>query len=155
MITIRKATIEDIELISQFYKKLNDYEQQFSHEFNSRWAFTKKGRAFFENRLKGRNSSVLIAEDKEKPIGFSLAHIFRTGEIRNIPKIGVLEYLYVEPEYRKKGIGKILLDNVKKFFQDNNVSRIKLTTLSDNKNAIKFYEENGMYNLVTILEGDL
>ena len=154
MTTIRKAMINDLELLQSLWKKLHIYEEQFSDEFDENWAYSKKGSAKFENRLKGRNSIVFIAENNGKPVGFAVVHVSKTI-MRHIDKIGLLEYLYVENDFRKKGVGTMLLRKVKNFLRNKKISRIKLTTFSANSNAIKFYKDHGIDDFVTILEGDL
>ena len=54
--------------------------------------------------------------------------------------IGVL---CVNKNYRKKGIGKNLIKNVKKIAQDKKCSRIILDVSKDNVKAIKFYNNIG------------
>jgi ribosomal protein S18 acetylase RimI-like enzyme len=155
MITIRKATIKDLELVQNFNKKLHVYESQYSDEFDEEWVYSESGRAQFENRLKGRNSIVYIAEDNGQPVGFAMAHIFKAFMRKRIDKIGFLEYLYVEDKYRNKGIGAMLLEKVENFLRDKKISRIRLTTFTTNTDAIRFYSAHGIDKFVFILEGNL
>ena len=54
-----------------------------------------------------------------------------------------LEDLYVTPLHRSSGIGKILLDSVRKFAREQNCARLEWSVLDWNIRAIKFYESQG------------
>lgn len=57
-------------------------------------------------------------------------------------KIGDIENLVVLPKYRRKGIGKALLEKTIEFFKDM-AGIIRVETPIQSKNAIKFYFQNG------------
>ena len=50
-----------------------------------------------------------------------------------------IEYIIVDNEYRKTGIGTMLLKEIEK----NNVKNITLEVRESNKSAIEFYKKNG------------
>lgn len=154
MITLKKANIKDLEIVLTLYKKLHEYETRFSDEFDENWAYSKKGKTFFESRLKGYNSITLIAKEDGKLAGFALAHIASTI-MRHRKKIAVLEYLYVEKDQRGKGVGTMLLQEIKKILKDKKMSRLKVVSFSANSDAISFYKKNGFSDFASILEGDL
>jgi len=60
-----------------------------------------------------------------------------------------LEYIYVIPEYRKKGIATMLLNKMIDNLDKDNIKNISLEVKDNNEKAIKFYEKNG-FKKVTI-----
>ena len=56
-------------------------------------------------------------------------------------KDGWIGLLYVEPEQRRSGIGRALLDEMKRYFQSKNCDTLRLKVLSSNQRAITFYEK--------------
>lgn len=60
-----------------------------------------------------------------------------------------LEYIYVLPEYRNKGIATKLLEKMIDDLQSKNIKSITLEVRCNNDEAIKFYEKNG-FKTVTI-----
>lgn len=56
-----------------------------------------------------------------------------------------IEYIIVHDDYRKRGIGSILLKELEKY----DIKNITLEVRESNKHAIKFYQKNG-YNIQTI-----
>ena len=57
--------------------------------------------------------------------------------------IARLKRLYVDMEYRRKGLGQRLLDKVVEFCKSKNYKKIILGTLPEMKEAMGLYEKNG------------
>src|SRR3989344_3865439 len=65
-------------------------------------------------------------------IGIAIDKKFKSGEMR---------HLFVNQEYRNKGIGKELLNFIEKYARKIKLKRIKLDVLADNNTAINFYNK--------------
>ncbi|MBO7344476.1 MAG: GNAT family N-acetyltransferase [Clostridia bacterium] len=129
--SIRKATLNDVPLILEFIKKLADYEKMLdkvvaSEELLTEWLFTKKV------------AEVIFALDGQKEVGFALYfHNFSTF----LGRAGIhLEDLFVLPEYRGKGFGKLLLKEIAKTAVERGCGRVEWSCLDWNKPSIEFYE---------------
>ena len=57
-------------------------------------------------------------------------------------KVLFIEYIIVEDKYKRHGIGTALLNNMKNFVKENNISSLELTVWGYNEDAIKFYNKN-------------
>ena len=57
--------------------------------------------------------------------------------------IGELKYLAILPEYRNKGYGKILMERVMKYFENQSLKRIDIRVIYGNDEAKIFYEKYG------------
>ena len=55
---------------------------------------------------------------------------------------GLIYHLMVKPEYRNKGVGKKLLENVEKRFKKDGIRRIYLLVIKKNKIGNKFWGNN-------------
>lgn len=134
-VSIRIAGEEDTEIILNFIKELADYEK-LSHEVTADVALLKKN-LFGDKKI----AEILIAEYKNKPAGFALFfHNFSTF----LGKPGIyLEDLFVKPELRGNGIGKILLTYLGKLAVERDCGRIEWAVLDWNEPAINFYKKLG------------
>jgi ribosomal protein S18 acetylase RimI-like enzyme len=74
-------------------------------------------------------------------IGF--AQLYPTFSSVSMKRLYILNDLYVKNEYRKNGIGKLLLEKVKSYAIMTNAKGIELSTAIDNEDAKKLYERNG------------
>jgi len=133
-VTLRLAKEEDLSLILRFIKELADYEKLL-HEVVATEEILRE--SLFERRA----AEVVIAEYKDEPVGFALFfHNFSTF----LGRPGLyLEDLYVRPEMRGKGIGKLLLSYLAKLALERGCGRFEWWCLDWNKSSIDFYKSIG------------
>ena len=57
--------------------------------------------------------------------------------------------MYIDENYRRYGIGSLLINEFKKYCKEKKIQNIKVTASATNYNAIKFYMKNGFedYNV--------
>ncbi len=134
-IKIRVAEIEDASTILMLIKGIADYEK-LSHTVINNKDMIKKY-LFGEKKF----AEVLIAEYDDVPVGFALFfHNYSTF----VGKPGIyLEDLFVLPEMRGKGIGKILFLELVKIANERDCGRVEWSVLNWNKPAIDFYKSMG------------
>jgi len=134
-LTITPATKDDVPVIHDFVIKIATYEK-LAHQVEA----TVED---FREALFGetpRAETVLARWDGE-PVGFALFfHNFSTFT----GKAGLyLEDLFVDPEYRGRGIGKALLVHLAGIAKKRNCPRFEWTVLNWNTPAIDFYKSLG------------
>lgn len=130
MITFRYAEEKDTALVLQFIKAIAEYEKLLdqvvaTEELLKEELFTRK------------SAEVIFAVVDDKEVGFALFfHNFSTF----VGKAGLyLEDLFVYPQYRGKGYGKALLNQVAKIAVERNCNRLEWICLDWNKPSIDFY----------------
>ena len=135
MLSIRPATIDDVVLLHTLIHELADFER-LGHEA----AVTEEdlARDGFGSNPKFR---AVIAEWNKEPAGYALFFEFystfqgRTGLF--------LDDIFVRPEFRKKGIGKALLDYVASITWRERYFCMRWEVLDWNAAAIDFYRSLG------------
>ncbi len=132
---IDRAGEQDVPLVLSFIRKLAEYERR-PHEVTATEEGLREalfgGRAFVE---------VLIAYSDEAPVGFALYFpIFST--FRGRPGL-FLEDLFVDPEYRGRGIGTALLEALAKVGRERGCIRLEWWVLKWNQPALEFYKRLG------------
>ena len=132
---LRFATADDVGLIFDFIRQLADDEkigdQVVTDEDQLRLSL------FGDRRV----AEVVIASYKGEPAGFALFfHNFSTF----LGRPGVyLEDLFVVPNLRGRGIGRILLSFLAKLAVERGCGRLEWAVLDWNEPAIRFYERLG------------
>ena len=132
---IRQAIIDDCPLILHFIKELADYEKLL-HEVVADVAILEE--TLFGDK---QYAEVVIAEYQGQPVGFALFfHNFSTF----LGRPGLyLEDLYIQPEMRGKGFGKLLLSYLGGLALDRNCGRLEWWVLDWNQPAKDFYQSLG------------
>lgn len=132
--TIRFAKEDECPLILKFIKELADYENLLNEVVATEEILRE---SIFVNK----KAQVVFGELNGEPVSFAL---FFNNFSTFLGRAGVyLEDLYVKPEYRNKGIGKIMLSFLGKVAKDNNYGRVEWWCLDWNKSSIEFYKKMG------------
>lgn len=131
---LRFADISDAALILEFIKELADYEKMLSEVVATE-------EILIESIFKRKAAEVIIGEYNHKPVAFALFfHNFSTF----LGRPGLyLEDLYVKPEMRGKGMGKIVLSYLAKLALERDCGRFEWWCLDWNEPSIKFYRKIG------------
>ena len=133
------AVERDVPEILRLVKELAKYERLAHLVTASEDDFR---RALFGEQPSAR---ALMAFDERHAVGFAL--FFRTFSTF-LGKTGIyLEDIFVEPEYRGRGIGAALLARVAKIAQDDGCGRVEWAVLTWNRPSIDFYHRLGAVTL--------
>lgn len=146
-VLIRKANLEDLNAIQKLNNNLFELEfNNFDDTLKVGWPFEKEGKEYFENML--NNEIVFVAEVEEKIVGYLAGSICE--EVSYITEtFAELDNMCIDDEYRRFGIGTLLMDEFKKYCKEKNMQNIKVTASAKNHRAIQFYMKNGFedYNI--------
>lgn len=132
--SIRFAAREDVPTILGFIRALAAYEKMedqvvADETLLETWIFEK------------RKAEVLLAFEGDTPVGFALFfHNFSTW----LGRAGIyLEDLFVLPEYRGRGYGKLLLKRLARIAVQRGCGRLEWACLDWNEPSIAFYKSVG------------
>ncbi len=134
LITVRKATRDDVPRILDMIKALAEYEKLrdevvATEETLEEWIFDKK------------MATVLLADYEGEPAAFAL---YFTNFSTFMGRAGLyLEDLFVKEEYRGKGIGGTILKMLAKIAKDEGYGRFEWICLDWNKPSIDYYLDIG------------
>ncbi len=97
-------------------------------------------------KIKKYKGVIFIAEVNEKPAGCVIGIIKESTKIDLIDlfpfKDGRIIELFVDPSFRRGGIGSLLLRNMERFFRSRGCKVAELGTFATNTRAYKFYKKH-------------
>ena len=131
---LRFATEADVPVILNFIKELAAYEH-LSNQVTATEAILK------DSLFVKKAAEVIIGEFNGQPVAFALFfHNFSTF----LGKPGIyLEDLYVKPELRGQGFGKLILAFLAKLAVDRDCGRLEWWCLDWNEPSVQFYKNLG------------
>ncbi len=138
-LSLHMATEQDLPWILTFIKALAEYER-----LADAVVATEEGlrQSLFGPRT---YAECVIARYQGEPAGFALFfHNFSTF----LGRPGLyLEDLFVNPEFRGKGVGRALLQHLARLAKERNCGRLEWSVLDWNESAIGFYKSIGAVSL--------
>lgn len=124
MIKVREATMEDLALIVALMKRNNE-------PLNEDLA------VFFTAKNPNEEYKLFVAEENDRIIGFSRVHFYRWN------KSAYAINLLVDSEYRRRGIGTLLLKTMERFAKEKGARVLMFDTAIDNIPALNLCFKNG------------
>jgi GNAT superfamily N-acetyltransferase len=130
----RTATENDVPLILRFIRELADYERMLNdvvatEESLQKWIFDRK------------KAEVIFAEIDGTAVGMAL-YFYNFSTF--VGKAGIyLEDLFVKKEFRGKGYGRALLNQIARTAIEQDCGRVEWACLDWNQPSIDFYRAMG------------
>lgn len=147
---IRPAQLSDLGALKNFQQQLVKHERPFDS------GIPKKGVVEYydiEALIKSRNANFLVAEIDNKTVGCAF------GQIRDNDadwalnkKYGYIGLMFVDEKFRKLRIGKLIIDSIIQWFNEKNISDIRLKVYEKNVGAVNAYRKYGFKDFVLELQ---
>jgi len=134
-VRLRGANVDDVPTIARLIRALSVYEK-LEHE-----VVMTEEKVRDNLFVKHRYAEVVLAEEGGEAVGFALFfHNFSTF----LGQPGIyLEDLFVVPEKRGSGIGRMLLARLAQLAVERDCGRLEWSVLDWNQDAVRFYERLG------------
>jgi ribosomal protein S18 acetylase RimI-like enzyme len=149
MVKIREAREDELLKVAGLWGKF----MSFNEDFNVSFKIKKKALEIFSKEMiekrQDKNCRLAVAESDRNIIGFCFSYVSHKPKYFTIDKFGFIGDLYVEPEYRRRGIGRMLVDDAMSFFSRRKITQIELLVARKNEETIKFWESLGFSHLLT------
>ncbi len=123
---IRVATSDDVPYIVDLIR-MGVEERTFHNRVISVKGFREYA---FENRQKGFD--MILYQIKNEIVGYMDSLVGNWG-------VGHILGIYVKPEHRRKGIGKMLMDKTLDEFMKSKCHKVRVEVFANNQGAIRFY----------------
>lgn len=130
---IRQATKADINELAIL---LADYRIFYGQDFD-----LDKSINFLTHRLDKNDSVIFVAIESGSFLGF--AQLYPSFTTIGVQEIWILNDLFVNDKFRKKGVAQMLVKHVLQFSKDSNRRKVVLSTAYSNSKAQQLYEKLG------------
>jgi ribosomal protein S18 acetylase RimI-like enzyme len=153
MIHIRHAEKEEVQDLQNLNNEIFVDNAKYDSDLNMDWPLSEKGKVYFTELVHDVNALCLIVEDENKKVGY-LAAREKEIEYRNSRYLEI-ENMGVNPEYRSKGIGKLLVQKCFEWAKEKGFKKVYVSSYAQNTKAVDFYKNNGFEGVDVGLERGL
>ncbi|WP_241686491.1 GNAT family N-acetyltransferase [Flavobacterium sp. YO12] len=139
-INIRKIEKQDLDFV---YKAICELESEILD-------FDVFESIFYENISNPRNV-YLIAENESEGLGFISFHT--QNLLHHCGLVGEIQEFFIHQKHRGKGVGRLLINEIKNFAEQHNLKSIEVTTNKRRVENVAVYENLGFnlsHNMFTI-----
>ena len=131
--------------MAPLWEKLNQYHAEVTTHLSDQFAELN-----FERRKKfllndGSKTQIRIDLVQDNQRGIDIGYCLSTIKPVADERVGVIESLYVEPEYRNNGIGEELMRRTLGWMEEKETSFRKLAIVVGNEKVYDFYKRFGFY----------
>jgi ribosomal protein S18 acetylase RimI-like enzyme len=143
-ITIRKATLEDLDTLLGFEQGVIATERPFDPTL-------QEGEIHYYDiaaMISAPHVEVVVAELSKEIVGSGYARIEASKIYLKHPRHAYLGFMYVKPEHRGKGVNQKVIDALQEWALAKGITELRLDVYHDNLPAVKAYEKAGFSRLL-------
>ncbi len=142
-VNIREAVMEDVPAIVEIWKELMDFHKELDAIFSRSATGHERFAEFLTSNMEKEDSCVLVAADGEHIVGYCQATISKYPTVLVREKYVEIFDMAVTEKYQRLGIGRMIIDVLRRWYADKDVDRIELKYLTANKSAEEFWTKMG------------
>lgn len=138
-IRLRKATLNDLDVLRSFEQGVINAERPFDPTI-------KSGIIHYydlETMISDKKVAIMVAEYVGEIIASGYARIMNAKAFYIHQEYAYLGFMYVHPNFRGKGINRVIIEALKQWASSQGVTEIRLEVYAKNEAAIKAYEKTG------------
>lgn len=140
---IREVRLDDIDRVNELYRTLFEHMQTLEPDYMT---ISDQDPLFLQSVISQENDFIgFVYQDDDQIQGLIVAQVQTTPPYKCfVPQRCVyLMDIIVAPDQRRRGIGKLLIDEVKQWASEHGVDYLELNVLSSNEEALSLYEREG------------
>lgn len=139
-VNFRSGELKDLEILYEFEQGIIAAERPFDSTL-------KPGKINYYDLkvlIESESAEVIIAEINHELIGSGYIKIRQAKDYLQFEKYGYIGFIYVKPEYRRKGISQIVIGRLRSWAKSKGINELRLNVYNDNENAVAAYKKLGM-----------
>lgn len=143
---IRKAKLKDLDVLLELWERFMKHQRELGKEYGEdRVPRMRKDakdivRSYFEKTIRSPNGLLIVYEEDSVIQGYMLSNINKNIPIFNDPEVGYISDIYLEFEFRGRGIGRKLFERTMNWFDSKGVKEVSIKVLHYNDIALARYE---------------
>jgi len=141
--------------IEPLWEQLNALHTEKSTHFSDIFANTKfssRKEVFEDKGTKGKLLVILAETEGEECVGYCVCSLGHERTSTGFGKVGEIDSMFVVANYRKHGIGRILVKRAMAWFEENEAKNVIVLVGVGNEEVLDFYGSFGLLPIAIRLE---
>ncbi|MEM2056403.1 MAG: GNAT family N-acetyltransferase [Thermoplasmatales archaeon] len=148
-INIRDLREEDLNDVANLVVRLKRFNSEHDPLFSVTADLERKVLEYLSSAIRLDTRDVLVAEADGKIVGLIMGEIVERHFYEPLKELMVTE-IYILPEFRKKGLGKKLMDSLIQKEKSKGCGIVTVEFPTENLLAHKFYSGQGMRSIISV-----
>jgi ribosomal protein S18 acetylase RimI-like enzyme len=150
-IKIRTATVADLPILLQFEQGIITTERPFDATLKAESINYYDIKAL----ILADDSEVVVAVSEDEIVGSAYAKIKAAEDFLDHKEYVYLGFMFTKPEYRRRGINQMIIDNLNKWTISKGLKEVRLDVYNDNSAALRAYEKAGFQRHMITMRMDV
>jgi len=136
---VRKAKLEDIEVLFAFEQGIIEFERPFDP------TLAEDPITYYDLKelIRSEDAEVVVVEYNSQIVASGYAKTKQALPYLNHKKYAYLGFMYTAVNFRGKGLNRLVIDSLRLWSASKGLTEIRLTVYDDNNTAIRAYEKVG------------
>ena len=151
IVILKVTTLEESRICNQLLTKLVNNESKYNYNIKDDYVINE----WFENLYYKENNAIFVAKENNIIIGYIYVKVISSDNGPTKSNEALIDGLYVEEEFRKRGIATKLIQKAKKWAENIGCKYVLINVLEGNINAINLYNKEGFKDFEKTLKMQL
>src|SRR5438128_5369850 len=141
-VEIRRATIKDIKEILPVWGQLAGFHSELDPAFTPSPQWPREYGAYLRALINSDDALAVVARERLDVVGYAVGRITTLPSFFEHRSRGYIHDVFVKPEHRRRGIGRLLVEEILRWLEHRSVTLVELTVAANN-DAIPFWARLG------------
>ena len=152
-VRVRRAKVQDLPVLTRLWRELVGFHEALGgQDFRLAPGAEAGWKKYLRGHLGKADKLCLVAETGGAPVGFLVAGIERRPGIFMERDYAHISDVYVQEPQRGKGVGKALVAEAMRWFEEKRVGRVRLQTDARNTLGFEFWKKLGFQTTVLTMD---
>jgi len=136
---VRRARLDDLEVLLEFEQGIIKAERPMDP------TLAEDPISYYDisELIKSNDTEVIVVENSDKIIASGYAKIKKARHYLDHEFYAYLGFMFTLPDFRGKGVNKLIVDELVKWSTSKGLNEIRLTVYDDNISGLRAYEKVG------------
>ncbi len=153
--SVREALRRDVPALMALWNEMMEFHSGIDPRFKISGNYHRELERHFVESMRSGVSRLFVMELEGKIVGYILGELHQRKPIYPAGNYGFISDLCVSSEYRRRGFGRKLVEELMQWFESRKVNSIELFLLEANPTSTAFWSTLGFGNYLRLVRKDL